>query len=147
MKSLWEEEKLLVTSNFSFSQCFLPFCVTFCNLHQTANSFSLPCLRAHCRPTCVPFVCLLSPNLCAFCVSFVAQPVCLLCVFCRPTCVPFVCLVAQPVCLLCVFCRPTCVPFVCLLSPNLCVFCFRRPIDSYTHAFSDTLCTANSYSQ
>ena len=36
LKTLWEKEKLLVTSNFSFSQCFLPF--------QTTHSFNLKLL-------------------------------------------------------------------------------------------------------
>ena len=34
LKTLWEKEKLLVTSNSSFSQCFLPVQRTFCQLHQ-----------------------------------------------------------------------------------------------------------------
>ena len=35
LKTLWEKEKLLVTSNFSFSpQCFLPFSRTFRHFHQ-----------------------------------------------------------------------------------------------------------------
>ena len=34
LKTLWEKEKLLVTSNFSFSQCFLPAWVTFCHFLQ-----------------------------------------------------------------------------------------------------------------
>ena len=47
LKTLWEKEKLLVTSNSSFfPQCFLPVWITFCHLHQnlelsTANSLSL----------------------------------------------------------------------------------------------------------
>ena len=35
--SLWEMEKLLITSNFSFPQCFLPFWGTFCHFCQTWN--------------------------------------------------------------------------------------------------------------
>ena len=35
LKTLWEKEKLLVTSNFSFfPQCFLPFWRIFCHFHQ-----------------------------------------------------------------------------------------------------------------
>ena len=35
LKTLWEKEKLLVTSNFSFSpQCFLPVWITFCHFCQ-----------------------------------------------------------------------------------------------------------------
>ena len=30
LKTPWEKEKLLVTSNFTFSQCFLPFWRTMC---------------------------------------------------------------------------------------------------------------------
>ena len=46
LKTLWEKEKLLVTRNFSFSQCFLPIWSTFLpfssNLKlSSANSFSL----------------------------------------------------------------------------------------------------------
>ena len=37
LKTLWEKKKLLVTSNFFFSQCFLPILRTFCNFHQTYN--------------------------------------------------------------------------------------------------------------
>ena len=38
LKTLWEKEKLLVTSNFSFSpQCFLSFRITFCHFLQTLN--------------------------------------------------------------------------------------------------------------
>ena len=34
LKTLWEKEKLLVTSNFSFSHSvFLPICRTFCHFH------------------------------------------------------------------------------------------------------------------
>ena len=36
LKTLWEKENLLVTSNFSFSQqCFLPFWRIFCHFHQS----------------------------------------------------------------------------------------------------------------
>ena len=47
LKTLWEKEKLLVTSNFSFlPQCFLPFWRSHHHFHQikklsSANSFSL----------------------------------------------------------------------------------------------------------
>ena len=34
MKTQWEKEKLLVTSNFSFSQCFLGVWITFYHFHQ-----------------------------------------------------------------------------------------------------------------
>ena len=34
LKTLKEKEKLLVTSNFSFSQCLLPFWKTFCHFQQ-----------------------------------------------------------------------------------------------------------------
>ena len=34
LKTLCEKEKLLVPSNFFFSQCFLPFWRTFCHLHR-----------------------------------------------------------------------------------------------------------------
>ena len=34
LKTLWEKEKLLVTSNFSFSQCFPPAWTTFCHFRQ-----------------------------------------------------------------------------------------------------------------
>ena len=38
LKTLWEKEKLLVTSNFSFSHsCFLPDWRTFCHFHQVQN--------------------------------------------------------------------------------------------------------------
>ena len=37
LKTLWEKEKLLVTSNFSFSQCFLPVWRTFCHFRQIWN--------------------------------------------------------------------------------------------------------------
>ena len=37
LKTLWEKEKLLVTSNFSFSQWFLPICRTFCHFHPIWN--------------------------------------------------------------------------------------------------------------
>ena len=37
LKTLWEKEKLLLTSNFSFFQCFLPVRRTFCHFHQTLN--------------------------------------------------------------------------------------------------------------
>ena len=47
LKILWEKEKLLVTSNFTFShsvfyfhlfpQCFLPFQSTFCHFHFIQN--------------------------------------------------------------------------------------------------------------
>ena len=37
LKILREKEKLLVTSNFSFCQCFLPVWRTFCHLHQIQN--------------------------------------------------------------------------------------------------------------
>ena len=38
LKTLWEKEKLLVTSNFSFSpQCFLPVWKTFCQFYQIWN--------------------------------------------------------------------------------------------------------------
>ena len=40
LKTLWENEKLLVTSNFSFSQCFLPFRKTFCHFYQIRSSRS-----------------------------------------------------------------------------------------------------------
>ena len=36
-KTLREKEKLLVTSNFSFSRCFLPVSKTFCHFHRTLN--------------------------------------------------------------------------------------------------------------
>ena len=35
LKTLWKKEKLLETSNFSFSQCFLSVWKTFCHFHQT----------------------------------------------------------------------------------------------------------------
>ena len=46
VKTLLEKEKLLVTSNFSFSHCFLPIQRIFCHFHKklklsSANSFSL----------------------------------------------------------------------------------------------------------
>ena len=34
LKTLWEKEELLVTNNFSFSQCFLPIWITTCYFHQ-----------------------------------------------------------------------------------------------------------------
>ena len=34
LKTLWEKEKLLITSNFSFSQCFFAFLKNFCNIYQ-----------------------------------------------------------------------------------------------------------------
>ena len=34
LKTLWEKEKLLVTSDFSFSQSFLPVWITFFHFHQ-----------------------------------------------------------------------------------------------------------------
>ena len=37
LKTLWEKEKLLVTSNFSFSQCFLAVWITFCHFQQNKN--------------------------------------------------------------------------------------------------------------
>ena len=38
LKTLWEKEKLLVMSNFTFSpQCFLPVWRTFCHFHQGWN--------------------------------------------------------------------------------------------------------------
>ena len=37
LKTLWEKEKLLVMSNFSFSQCFLPCYITSCHFHQIQN--------------------------------------------------------------------------------------------------------------
>ena len=37
MKTLWEKEKLLVISNFSFSQCFQPLCRTPCTFHEIQN--------------------------------------------------------------------------------------------------------------
>ena len=37
LKTLREKEILLVTSNFSFSQCFLPVRKTFCRFHQIWN--------------------------------------------------------------------------------------------------------------
>ena len=37
LKTLWEKEKLLITSNFSFSQWLLPVWKTFCHFHQTWN--------------------------------------------------------------------------------------------------------------
>ena len=37
LKTLWEKEKLLVTSNFSFSQCFPAFWTTFRHFRQTKN--------------------------------------------------------------------------------------------------------------
>ena len=37
LKTLWEKEKLLVMSNFSFSQCFLPVWITFCHFRQIWN--------------------------------------------------------------------------------------------------------------
>ena len=37
LKTLWEKEKLLVTSNFSFSQCILPIWRTFYNFDQELN--------------------------------------------------------------------------------------------------------------
>ena len=36
-KTLWEKEKLLVKSNFSFFQCFLLIWRTFCYFHQIWN--------------------------------------------------------------------------------------------------------------
>ena len=37
LKTVWEKEKLLATSNFSFSQCFLPLCRTLHHLHENKN--------------------------------------------------------------------------------------------------------------
>ena len=38
LKTLWEKEKLLVMSNFPFSQqCFIPIWRTFCNCHHISN--------------------------------------------------------------------------------------------------------------
>ena len=37
LKTLGEKEKLLVTSNFSISQCFLPIWKTFCHFYQIQN--------------------------------------------------------------------------------------------------------------
>ena len=37
LKTLWEKEKLLVTSNFSFSQCFLPIRRTFYHFQRIWN--------------------------------------------------------------------------------------------------------------
>ena len=38
LKTLWEKEKLIVTSNFSFSHSvFLPVWRTFCHFHQIQN--------------------------------------------------------------------------------------------------------------
>ena len=38
LKTLWEKDKLLVTSNLSFSpRCFLPVWRTFCHFHQIWN--------------------------------------------------------------------------------------------------------------
>ena len=37
LKTLWDKEKLLITSNFYFSQCFLPFQRTCCHFHQIQN--------------------------------------------------------------------------------------------------------------
>ena len=37
LKTLWEKEKLLVTSNFSFSHCFLLVLRTFCHFHLIWN--------------------------------------------------------------------------------------------------------------
>ena len=37
LKTIWEKEKLLVMSNFSFSQCFLPIWRTFHHFRQTQN--------------------------------------------------------------------------------------------------------------
>ena len=37
LKTPWVKEKLLVTSNFSFTQCFLPFWRAFCHFHQIWN--------------------------------------------------------------------------------------------------------------
>ena len=37
LKTLWEKEKLLITSNFSISQCFLPIWIAFCYFHQIWN--------------------------------------------------------------------------------------------------------------
>ena len=34
LKTLWEKEKLLLKSNFSFFNCFLCFQITFCHFHQ-----------------------------------------------------------------------------------------------------------------
>ena len=45
LKTLWEKEKLLATSNFSFSQCFLPIWRTFCHSHQ--NCLSLEVSKIH----------------------------------------------------------------------------------------------------
>ena len=35
--TLWEREKLLIWSNFNFSQCFLPFWRICCHFHQILN--------------------------------------------------------------------------------------------------------------
>ena len=44
LKTLWEKEKLLVTSNFSFfPQCFPPISITFCNFHQNKPWFLRVC--------------------------------------------------------------------------------------------------------
>ena len=37
LKTLWVKEKLLVTSNFSFAQCFLPVWITVYHFHQIWN--------------------------------------------------------------------------------------------------------------
>ena len=37
LKTLQEKEKLLITSNFSFSQCFVPFWEISCHFHQVQN--------------------------------------------------------------------------------------------------------------
>ena len=34
---MWKKEKLLATSNYSFSQCFQPIWITFCHFHQIWN--------------------------------------------------------------------------------------------------------------
>ena len=45
LKTLWEKEKLLVMSNFSFSRSvFLPVWRTFCHFHQTSNCRLQPLL-------------------------------------------------------------------------------------------------------
>ena len=41
LKTPEEKEKLLVTSNFSFSQCFLPVWQTFCHFHRRLQTLSV----------------------------------------------------------------------------------------------------------
>ena len=53
LKTLWEKEKLLVMSNFSFSHCvFLSVWRTFCQFHQIQN-FHLQTLSVRKRPKSV----------------------------------------------------------------------------------------------